>query len=103
MSGWADSDRRSRLPDNWPKLRAERLKLDGHRCTWILPSKKRCPRPATDVDHRRAMEDDHRIQALQSLCAHHHAKKSAMEGFQARRKKAASRFNPPEEHPGRLR
>lgn len=103
MSGWEGSDRRARLPDNWDQLRIQRLDIDGWRCTWRLPSGKRCPRRATDVDHRVAMSDDHRIEALQSLCAHHHGKKSAREGNQARRALKQSRYREPEEHPGRLR
>lgn len=103
MSGWEGSDRRERLPENWPALRAERLKKDDYRCTWRLKSGARCPRAATDVDHRKAMEDDHRVAALQSLCAAHHGKKSALEGNQARRARQASRFRPQEDHPGAVR
>lgn len=102
MTGWQDSDRRERLPDNWPALRAERLKLDGYRCTWRLPSGARCPREATDVDHKRAKEDDHRIESLQSLCAHHHGKKTAAEARAFKAAKRASRYRPAEEHPGRV-
>lgn len=99
---WDGSDRRDRLPDNWPALRAQRLRLDGYRCTWKLPSGVRCPRPATDVDHRVA-GDDHRIGNLRSLCAHHHGQKSSQEGRQAQRQRANRGKRPPEEHPGALR
>jgi 5-methylcytosine-specific restriction enzyme A len=103
MSGWEGSDRRERLPADWEARRADRLAYDGYRCTWRLPSGKRCPRPATDVDHREAMADKHERRDLQSLCAHHHGQKSAREGNQARRARKASRFRPPEEHPGTIR
>lgn len=99
---WDGSDRRSRLPDDWEELRAERLRIDGYRCTWRLPSGKRCPRRATDVDHKIAMSDDHRVSALQSLCAHHHARKSSAEGHAAKAAKKASRLREPEQHPGRV-
>lgn len=98
---WEGSDRRERLPDNWDSLRRERLRLDGFRCTWRLASGRRCPRKATDVDHRVAMSDDHRLEALQSLCAHHHGKKTAREGYLAKKKRRESRYRPREEHPGR--
>lgn len=100
---WEGSDRKERLPENWQALRAARLKKDGYRCTWIMPSGSRCPRRATDVDHKREKEDDHRIEALQSLCAHHHGKKTAKAAAAFKRAKRASRRRPPEEHPGRVR
>lgn len=98
--GWADSDRKSRLPDNWGALRAAALKRDGYRCTWWLPkSKQRCPRRATDVDHKIPNDDDS-LRNLQSLCSFHHGKKSAREGWQAKQKVRQSRYRPPEAHPG---
>jgi len=98
--GWGDSDRRSELPPDWPKIREERLKKDDYRCTWRLPSGARCPRAATDVDHRdQSKSDDHSQGNLQSLCGHHHAKKTAMEGFRGRRKGRGPRRQP-EAHPG---
>ena len=97
--GWEGSDRRSRLPDNWPALVAEVKKRDAGRCTWRLPSGKRCPRIGTDVDHRKA-GDDHRLENLQLLCPHHHGRKTAMEGVRARRRpKAPKRI---ERHPGQF-
>lgn len=99
---WEGSDRLERLPDDWPALRAERLRLDGYRCTKRLPSGKRCPRKASDVDHH-IPGDDHRIANLRSLCAHHHARKSAREGIQARRERAKARKRPAEQHPGEVR
>lgn len=99
IGGWDDSDRRDRLPPDWPHLRAARLKIDGHRCTWRLPSGKRCPRTATDVDHR-IPGDDHGMRNLQSLCPHHHGLKSAREGAQGRRKRRTATKRPTERHPG---
>lgn len=103
MSGWNDSDRRDRLPSNWfTELVPFVKKRDGGRCTWRLPSGKRCPRPGTDVDHRVA-GDDHSPGNLQLLCEHHHAKKTAGEGRRAKAAKKASRYRPTEEHPGQVR
>lgn len=96
---WDGSDRRERLPDDWPERRLARLKKDGFRCTWKLRSGARCPRKATDVDHRKA-GDDHSMWNLQSLCPHHHGKKSSREGNAARRAKKASKARPAERHPG---
>lgn len=100
MSGWNDSDRRDRLPDDWEARRRKRLEIDGHRCTWRLPSGKRCPRKATDVDHRVEGSDDHRISELQSLCAHHHGKKTARAAGRIKREKRQRRWRPQENHPG---
>jgi hypothetical protein len=45
---WGDSDRRSRLPANWPELRAEAKRLNPEqRC-------HRCGLPGgTDLDHKK--------------------------------------------------
>lgn len=99
---WEGSDRKDRLPDDWSKLVAEVKRLAKGRCQWRLPSGKRCPRPGTDVDHRKP-GDDHRLANLQLLCAHHHGKKSSREGRKARADRRALRYRTPEAHPGRLR
>ena len=99
---WEGSDRKQRLPANWAALVAEVKRRDGGQCTWRLPSKKRCPRAGTDVDHRVA-GDDHSLANLQLLCEHHHGKKSSLEGRQAKAKIRRSRYRPAEEHPGRVR
>lgn len=99
---WAGSDRRSRLPRDWNQLRQVVLKRDGGRCTWTLPSGARCPRPATDVDHR-IPGDDHRLENLQALCSHHHGRKSAQEGVQARAQRKVGRKRRQEQHPSQMR
>lgn len=96
---WEGSDRRVRLPADWPAIRARRLALDGHRCTWT-DNGIRCPNVATEVDHRTAKADDHRIKALRSLCHDHHAKKSAGEGVAARAARRARLRLPADDHPG---
>ena len=105
MSGaWSGSTRRGRLPADWPRIRRQRLKIDGYQCTRILPNGIRCPNPATDVDHIDPMTDDHSLDALRSLCSQDHAEKSAREGGTAsgalRSKIAAAKVRPRESHPG---
>lgn len=100
MSGhWAGSNRRARLPKNWPTIRARILRRDEHRCTWMTNG-HRCTAPATDVDHRRP-GDDHSDANLRSLCGPHHARKSAAEGGRAPHRRLRRR--PAEAHPGLLR
>lgn len=100
MSGrWQTSNRRSRLPANWQRLRSQVLRRDNHRCQWEDHLGIRCNLTATDVDHIIA-GDDHRIDNLQSLCAAHHAFKSSSEGGHgkhvAREKVKASFLRRPE-------
>lgn len=97
---WEGSDRRERLPYDWPERVAAVKLRDQGRCTWKLPSRKRCPRRGTDVDHRQP-GDDHSLDNLQLLCLHHHGKKTAREGLAGRRKRRAPRRTP-EAQPGRL-
>jgi 5-methylcytosine-specific restriction protein A len=98
---WETSDRKDRLPADWPKLVALVKKRAGGRCEWRLPSRKRCPRDGTDCDHRVA-GDNHALSNLQWLCAAHHAKKSSMEGRKAKSDRRALRYRPPAPHPGRV-
>lgn len=103
MSGkWADSDRRTELPPDWASI-VKRIKVrDGGRCRWILPSKKRCPRKGTDVDHRYA-PDRHADKDLWLLCEHHHKKKTAREAAEGRRKRRQIVSRAETGSPGRLR
>lgn len=99
---WEGSDRKGRLPDDWTQRRRAVLRRCGGRCEAYLPKTgKRCPRPATDVDHV-VPGDDHSLRNLRGLCAHHHGKKSSQEGAAARRPKGAKK-RPPELHPGARR
>lgn len=103
MSGkWADSDRKGRLPDDWPLLVALVKRRAKNRCEAKLPSGKRCPRKGTDCDHI-IPGDDHRLQDLQLLCKFHHGKKSAAEGNAARAKLKTQGLRPEEPHPGTIR
>lgn len=95
---WETSDRRARLPADWPKLVVKVKERDGGRCTWRLPSGARCPRPGTDVDHRNP-GDDHSLSNLQLLCKYHHDKKTLREAYQGRKKRKLPRRRE-ERHPG---
>lgn len=103
MPGWQGSDRKQRLPADWPAIRRRILKRDGYTCTWFEYG-ARCPARATDVDHKVA-GDDHSDENLRSLCSEHHKRKSGREGAQAmhkQRRRNAAKFRRDEEHPGLL-
>lgn len=107
--GWETSDRRERLPGNWEALKRAVKKrayatsrLGIEQCEKRLPSGARCPRAGTDVDHI-IPGDDHALKNLRLLCAHHHGKKSAQEGFDARMAVKKSKYRPSEDHPGTVR
>lgn len=98
--GWETSDRKDRLPEGWEAIiRPAVLRRCGYQCEARLPSGLRCPRRATDVDHR-VPGNDHRPENLQGLCSHHHGKKSSKEGLEARRVVKAAKKRPQEGHPG---
>jgi len=98
MPGWKNSRRRTALPPNWAALRQQVLARDGRRCTWTTHD-ERCERNATDVDHI-VPGDDHSLENLRALCAHHHRVKSSGEGGRASASKRAKRTREPERHPG---
>ncbi len=92
--GWKNSDRKSRLPSNWARLRAETLARD--------PICVLCRvRPSTHCDHIKAKTDDHK--QLQGVCEPCHLRKSSAEGNEAQRNNPRpGRKRPPESHPGLL-
>ena len=102
---WANSDRRSRLPANWARIRVEVLDRDRRQCQWIHflegGVRKICGVPANEVHHIRN-NDDHSLSNLRALCADHHAQKTQKESWAARhanRRKINERFRRTEEHP----
>jgi 5-methylcytosine-specific restriction protein A len=102
MPNWQGSDRRSRLPADWPKIRLRVLRRDGGQCTALTEAGERCDSTATDVDHIRP-GDDHSMGNLRSLCSWHHRQKSSREGAaaaHARRRAIEQRFRRDEAHPG---
>lgn len=99
--GWKDSDRRERLPTDWPSIRKRVLRRDGYRCTEV-ENGVRCVAKATDVDHVRP-GDDHRESNLTSLCGDHHQAKSSREGARGRAialARSRKKFRRTETHPG---
>lgn len=94
---WAGSNRRSRLPADWPKIRSRVLKRDGRICHI-------CHQPGADgVDHV-IPGDDHSEANLRAV--HHntppycHRTKSSSEGGRAAQAKRIPRKRPQERHPG---
>jgi len=94
--GWKNSDRKSRLPSNWPTIRRKVLERD--------PICKLCGvRPSTHCDHIEAKTDAHAEDRLQGVCAPCHGLKSSAEGNAAQRANPKpGRKRPSEPHPGML-
>lgn len=97
---WRNSDRRSRLPSNWPQLRAAALERNPERvCHWCgLPG-------GGDLDHKVA-GDNHDLDNLDWIHGRRqheqgvskrncHGEKTGAEGAAARPR----RHRPPEVHP----
>lgn len=95
VSGWANSDRRARLPADWPKRRAAVKRRARGRCEWV-ENGVRCLEPGTDCDHV-TPDDDHSLGNLQWLCGGHHERKTIAE-----RPKREPRNRPAPRHPGLL-
>lgn len=90
--GWESSDRRSRLPRDWPKRRAAVKRRARGRCEYAnhVPE---CDGVGTDCDHI-VSGDDHSLGNLQWLSGPCHAHKTNAD------KQAWKRQ--PEPHPGLL-
>jgi 5-methylcytosine-specific restriction enzyme A len=94
---WLTSDRASRLPPNWESQIVPRiLGRDNRRCQLRWPG---CQVEATEVDHK-IRGDNHDDKNLQAVCERCHARKSAREGNEAKRRLKELRLRPPERHPG---
>lgn len=88
---WETSTRRSRLPEDWPKIRRQILDRDGRVCRLAYAG---CTKTASQVDHV-VPGDDHSEGNLQAVCPHCHRTKSSREGAAAK-----PRLNrDPEPHP----
>jgi 5-methylcytosine-specific restriction protein A len=104
MSGWSDSDRRQRLPPDWPKRRGRILKRDNHSCQTIMDDGTKCLDYAGEVDHK-TPGDDHEDYNLEAICTWHHKRKSSQEGAAANniaRARIRRSFRRTETHPGLL-
>lgn len=97
---WAGSDRKSRLPLDWGRLRRVVLERCGYRCEW-REGRRRCRNGATDVDHI-VPGDDHSLDNLQGLCHQHHLTKTGREVAAAQTKRRALRWLPKEKQPGTI-
>lgn len=95
---WEGSTRKETLPVDWDRLRRACLNRDGHRCTW-MDKGRRCPEPATDVDHV-GNRDDHRLRNLRALCSGHHLKRTSQQAYQAKMALKALGRLPEEPQPG---
>ena len=94
---WAGSDRRDRLPADWPTRRKRIGRRDGWKCQWPKKSGQLCLQPANQIDHREPGVD-HSDENLWALCEWHHGKKSGGEGGRAsysRRKAVKNRLRRP--------
>ncbi|MCO1575349.1 HNH endonuclease [Crossiella sp. SN42] len=91
---WEGSDRRGRLPPDWPARRARVLHRDPV-CRLCLDAL------ATEVDHI-SPGDDHDETNLHGVCQPCHRRKSSTEGATARRElgQYVSTRRPPPPHPG---
>jgi 5-methylcytosine-specific restriction protein A len=93
---WDTSDRRYRLPSNWPQIRLFILRRDNYECQ--IPG---CFRQATDVDHI-VHGDDHDPSNLQAICKPCHAFKSSQEGHARLKELRALTKRKPEKNPGAI-
>lgn len=101
---WATSDRRRRLPWNWPSIRKAVLDRDGRRCQWRIGGRI-CGDPAYEVHH--IVEagdgpDDNSPANLIAICRLHHVQATARYAAE-RRAVWQARKDPGEpKHPGLL-
>lgn len=101
---WSSSDRRSRLPSDWPKRVAATKRRAGGRCEgislageprWHVP---RCTGVGAECDHDNR-GDDHSLPNLRWLSSPCHARKTQHEAQVAARAKGRTRPRT-EQHPG---
>jgi 5-methylcytosine-specific restriction protein A len=93
---WSSSNRRAHLPPNWAGIRLAVLARDGGQCT-VVDNGQRCAQPANEVHHA-VNRDDHRMEALVSICSWHHKKITAKEAAAARHRWYNNKRTP-EPHP----
>ena len=100
VMAWHTSDRRHRLPKDWPAIVSRIKARDQHRCQ-ASRHDPRCDGRGTDVDHI-IQGDNHSDDNLQLLNEHCHRAKTADETAARNRLNAKLRRRPEEDHPGRL-
>lgn len=91
---WQTSDRRARLPKNWPTLRAKVKRRANGKCEAVAHVPE-CNGIGTDCDHVK-QGDDHSLDNLQWLSRPCHEAKTRLDNGLIRK-----RAIPPEQHPGR--
>lgn len=92
---WETSDRESRLPPDWWRLRGHVKKRAGSQCEWE-ENGIRCPLLGNQCDHI-IPGDNHDPSNLQWLCEGHHKIKTQKESAAARWRVREKR--PEERHP----
>lgn len=95
---WSTSNRASRLPKNWHRVRAFVLERDRRTCQI---RSDRCTLIANQVDHVIA-GDNHDPSNLRAVCSACHATKSSREGSTAATERRKLRYRPIAKHPGRI-
>jgi 5-methylcytosine-specific restriction enzyme A len=95
--GWESSDRRQRLPSDWPARAAASMRTHNGVCHV-------CGQPGADAVDHIVPGDDHSPVNLapihQDVPPYCHRIKSAREGVQARAELRRRRTRPTEPHPG---
>ena len=100
VMAWSTSDRRHRLPKDWPTIVSRIKTRDQHRCQAPVHD-PRCDGRGTDVDHI-IQGDNHSEDNLQLLNEHCNRAKTADETAARNKLNAKLRKRPEEDHPGRL-
>jgi 5-methylcytosine-specific restriction protein A len=97
---WSTSDRRERLPDNWEAIRRQVKTRAKGKCQATTHAKG-CGGWGSDADHIEA-GDNHHLDNLQWLSRACHWAKTNREAAARNTARAAARYRPSEQHPGRL-
>lgn len=97
---WETSDRKERLPDNWPKIRAMVKARAKGKCEATVHARG-CGGWGSDADHITA-GDNHSLANLQWLSGACHRAKTNHETSQRNRERKAARYRPKEQHPGSI-
>lgn len=98
MMSWYTSDRRTRLPEEWARVRAMVRDRAHNHCQAEIHSVL-CNGIGTDCDHI-VPGDDNRLENLQWLNTHCHRMKTAKETAERNRRRKQQRKHPKEKNPG---
>lgn len=98
---WSDHEGYD-LPPDWRAIRKRVFARDGHRCTKVLPSGKRCPRREhLEANHivQPYLGGTHDLANLETLCSTHHRRETERQARRARM--TYTNEKTPETHPGK--